>query len=180
MRPVLAALAAALVVSSGVAPAAQASAPAVQATQPTPGLAIADVVAWLKGLGAEVGEVQRQNGEAYVVVTDGGLNWMLSFYSCQADVCGDVQFSAVFANASITPDLINGWNRDQRYLKAFYSPAQGEAQPGGVVQYDVLLLGGRGADQLTDPLAVWLEMVAAFAVHVGYFQPAPTPAPAAQ
>ena len=98
---------------------------------------------------------------------------MLSFYSCQAEVCGDVQFSAVFANPSITPDMINQWNRDQRFLKAFYSPAAGEAQPGGVVQYDVLLLGGQGAAQLNDALAVWLEMVAAFAVHVGYFQPAP-------
>lgn len=158
----------------GTVPAAEArAASAMQTTQPAPGVAIADIVTWLKGLGAEVGEIQRADDETYVVVTDGGLSWILSFYSCQSDVCGDVQFSAVFANTSITPDLIARWNREQRFLKAFYNPAQGETPPGGVVQYDVLLLGGRGADQLNDALAVWLEMVAAFAVHVGYFQPAP-------
>lgn len=142
------------------------------------GLSITAVTDWIASKGGAVGPVQRDDGSAWVMVQDGGLNWAVFFYGCQADVCGDLQLAASFSNTSITGDLVNEWNRDRRFLKAFYDPAEAAGEdPRAVVQYDILLSDG-DADQLTEPVVVWLDLLREFAVHVGYF--APDGAPAAE
>ena len=95
---------------------------------------------------------------------------MIFFYSCETDVCGDIQYAASFSNDTITPDLINSWNRDRRFLKAFYMPAEADREATGVVQYDVLM-EGNDVEQLTEHTALWLDLVAAFGTTVGYFAP---------
>ncbi len=146
------------------------AAPAVAQTAPQPGLAIADVGAWITSKGGDVQPVQRQGDEVWLTVRDGDLTWLVFFYGCQNDVCADLQYSASFTNESITPQMINDWNRDRRFLKAFHSPgADGEA-PTAVVQYDLLLQPG-GVEQLTDATGVWVGMLVEFARHVGYLPP---------
>ena len=131
------------------------------------GLRAADVSAWLTGLGGQVGPLQTADGQTYFAVNNAGLTWAVFFQSCQGDLCQDVQFSAVVASAGATPDLINSWNRDNRFLKAFYTPGADGKTPTGTVQYDVLTVPGQGVEQLTDPLAVWLQLLPLFATHVG-------------
>ncbi|RZJ88388.1 MAG: hypothetical protein EON88_21355, partial [Brevundimonas sp.] len=87
---------------------AQTPAPAAPAAQGAhPGLPIADMVTWLNAKGAQVSPLQRSGDQAYVTVQDAGLTWVLFFYSCRADVCGDIQFSAFFSNPEITIEKIN-------------------------------------------------------------------------
>ena len=149
---------------------------AVAQTAPQPGLAIADVSAWIASKGGEVQPVQRQGDEVWLTVRDGDLTWLLFFYGCENDVCADLQYWDSFAKESITPQMINDWNRDRRFLKAFHSPgANGEA-PTGVVQYDLLLQPG-GVEQLNDPTGVWVGLLVEFARHVGYLPAAPAAVP---
>jgi hypothetical protein len=166
-------LAAALMLAAAPA-AAQTAAPAAE-----PGIAIADVGAWLTSKGGEVGPVRREGDETFFMVKDGPLNWALFFYGCQADVCGDIQFSAVFSNPGVTLDKVNEWNRDQRFLKAFYMPGAAGAAPSAAIQYDVLIHQG-SVEQLNDPAAVWIGLLGIFATHIGYLAPAPAAAPPAQ
>lgn len=174
-------LAAALI---GVAPAQALAAPAdspaaVQTPVDEPGLAIADVSAWVTSLGGEVGPVQRQGDQTFIVVQDGPVTWAIYFHGCRENVCGDLQFSAVFSNPAITLDRVNTWNRDQRFLKAFYSPGTDGGDPSAAVQYDMLIQPG-GVEQLNDPTAVWIGLLGQFAAHVGFLATAPAAAPAAQ
>lgn len=140
------------------------------------GLPISTVRDWLVGLGASIGEVERQDGQTYLKVTDGNLTWVLFFYACEADVCGDVQYTAAFSNATITSDLVNQWNLGNRFLKAYYTPAA--AGGTAIVQFDVLLVDGVGIDQLINPTSVWVNLLPAFGTHVGFFVPEAAPAPA--
>lgn len=138
------------------------------------GIAVSDVRDWLVSVGATVGEVVHADGHTSIKITDGPLSWLIFFNSCEADVCGDIQYMAVFSNATITPDLINQWNRDHRFLKAYFTP--GASAGTAVVQYDLVLLAGVGIDQLVDPTSVWVGLLPAFATHVGFFAPETAPA----
>jgi len=177
MRPIArlafaAALAAAPLTALPAAAAAQT--PAATAGQ---GLSITAVSEWLTAKGGQVSAVQHQGGETFVTVTDGPLNWTIFFYGCTADMCGEIQFSAVFSNPAITLEKVNDWNRDHRFLKAFYLTGSG-GEPAAAVQYDVLVQPGQGVDQLADPGSVWVALVAEFARTVGYLRPAGAPADA--
>lgn len=163
---------AAAAVMAFAAPAAAMPAPLraapAQATA-DPGVAVESVRAWLTSKGAEVSTVNRQGDEIWLSVTDGPLTWVIFFYSCQADVCGDIQYAASFANEGVTQTMINDWNRDRRFLKAFFTPAEGETDPSAVVQYDVLIHSG-DVEQLADHTALWLDLVSDFATTVGYLR----------
>lgn len=165
IRP--AALAAAALMALA-APAAAAPAPAVPVQgAANPGISIEAVRAWLISKGGEVSEINRQDGETWITINDEPLTWMVFFYSCEADVCEDIQYAASFSNPGISQAMINDWNRDQRFLKAFFSPAETGRDNTGVVQYDVLIQS-RDVEQLTDHTALWLDLLAAFGTTVGY------------
>ncbi|WP_298745725.1 YbjN domain-containing protein [uncultured Brevundimonas sp.] len=163
-------LAAAAVLALAGPATAAAPGPSAAAAQTAtgPGVSIEAVRAWLISKGGDVSEVRREAGETWISVSDGPLNWVIFFYSCEAGVCGDLQYAASFSNPTITQAMINDWNRDRRFLKAFFTPAEAGGDPTAVVQYDVLLHGAE-VEQLTDHTALWLDLVSAFGTTVGYF-----------
>ena len=162
IRP--AALVAAVLMAFAV-PAAAASVPVQAAADP--GVSIEAVRAWLISKGGEVSAINRLEGETWISIDDDPLNWVIFFYSCEADVCGDIQYTASFSNPTITQGMINDWNRDHRFLKAFFVPGEAGGDPRAVVQYDVLVHSADVA-QLTDPTVLWLDLLAAFGTAVGY------------
>lgn len=158
------------------APAPAAAPVAAAAPRMVQGVSPAAVTAWLATQGATAGPVQEDQGRTFVRVSADGLTWLLFFQSCDNGLCSDLQFSTGAANAAITPDMINGWNRDRRFLKAIYEAPEGTSPASAVVQYDVLLTGD-GPEQLVDHLAIWRGLLPEFArLTMG---PAAT-APAAQ
>ena len=159
--------AAALMALAAPAAAAPAAAIPVQ-TAAAPGIPIEAVRAWLISKGGEVSEVNRQDGETWISINDSPLSWTIFFYGCEADVCGDIQYAASFSNPTITQAQINDWNRDRRFLKAFFIPGEAGGDNAGVVQYDVLIQSP-DVEQLTDHTALWLDLLAAFGTTVGYF-----------
>lgn len=149
------------------------AAPAAAQTPPAAiGLSPDAVAAWVRDKGGEVSETQRDGNETWLVVNDGQFTWLIFFYSCQGDVCADIQYAASFSTPTMTADLMNRWNRERRFLKAYFEPSDGGS---GVVQYDVLLHAG-DAEQLAEPTIVWLNLLGEFAAFAG----ATPAAPAAQ
>lgn len=153
-----------------------ATAPAAAAPRRVLGVSPAAVSAWLVTQGATPGPVQQDQGRTYMRVTADGLTWLLFFQSCENGLCSDLQFSTGAANAAITPEMINGWNRDRRFLKAIYEAPEGASPASAVIQYDVLL-NGDGAEQLVDQLAIWRGLLPEFArMTMGSAAAAPAPA----
>ena len=142
-----------------LASAVPASAQTAQETA-APGVTVAEARAWLIAKGGVVAEPTLQPGAMTLKVAD-ALPWTLTFYACQT-VCADAQYSGSFSGPMITLDFVNRWNRENRYLKAFFVPAAPGAEPSAVVSYDVVLTGS-GPDQLTQPTSVWKQVQTAFA-----------------
>jgi len=139
----------------------------------TTGVSVADAKAWLAGLGGNVREPVLRDGVTSLHIADEPLPWNLTFYACGPSLCDDIQYSAIFSGP-ITPEQINAWNRDNRFLKAFFMPAGPGGVAGAVVQYDVLLTN-TGTEQLREPTVIWLQMLRAFAQGLAA---APVAAPA--
>ncbi|MDP3803862.1 hypothetical protein [Brevundimonas sp.] len=140
----------------------------------TNGVSVQEARTWLTGLGGSVGEPTVREGLTSLHVADQPLPWNLTFYACGPTLCDDVQYSAIFSGP-ITVDQINAWNRDNRYLKAFFVPAAaagGEAN--AVVQYDVVLTSA-GPEQLREPTVIWLQMLRTFAQGLVTAAPAAAP-----
>lgn len=166
---------AALAATPGAMP--QTSYQAAPAAPAQAGLAVTAVRDWLVSVGATVSEVNRAEGRISVTVNDGPMTWLVFFNGCEADVCGDIQYMAAFSNATITPELVNQWNLEHRFLKAYYTPGTTAGAAGtAIVQYDVLLVNGVGTEQLIDPTSVWVGVLPTFATHVGFFVPEAAPA----
>lgn len=127
----------------------------------TTGVSVADAKAWLAGLGGNVREPVLRDGVTSLHIADEPLPWNLTFYACGPSLCDDIQYSAIFSGP-ITPEQINAWNRDNRFLKAFFMPAEAGGVAGAVVQYDVVLTN-TGAEQLREPTVIWLQMLRTFA-----------------
>jgi hypothetical protein len=127
----------------------------------TTGVSVADAKAWLAGLGGNVREPVLRDGVTSLHIADEPLPWNLTFYACGPSLCDDIQYNAIFSGP-ITPGQINAWNRDNRFLKAFFMPAGPGGEAGAVVQYDVVLTN-TGTEQLREPTVIWLQMLRAFA-----------------
>ncbi|GAD59610.1 YbjN domain-containing protein [Brevundimonas sp. BAL450] len=149
----LAAVVAALSLSAGAASA-----------QVTP-QAVSD---WLSGR-ALTPELVTEGEESFIRVQDEGLTWLLFFYGCEAQGCDSLQFGAGFTNDSITQDMVNAWNRDRRFLKAYFEAGE---EGSAIVQYDMIPTAGAPMDHLSDHVDLWRGTLADFAVHVGYLQAA--------
>ncbi|PZO06720.1 MAG: hypothetical protein DCF28_01100 [Alphaproteobacteria bacterium] len=151
------------------APLIQAPAPA-QAT--AVGLSIPAMASFLAAQGLTVGPVEQDGDRRFIAVADGPVRWVLFFQSCEGDVCSDLQFSFGFSNAGVTMDGVNRWNRERRFLKAFFEPgATPQAPAAAATQFDVLINGVQGVEQLADPLAVWRSSILEFPAVV--ISPAP-------
>lgn len=130
------------------------------AAVPAHGVAVADTRVWLISLGGTVGDPVLRDGVTSLRIADESLPWNLTFYGCGPTLCDDIQYSAVFSGP-ITADQINGWNRDNRFLKAYFLPATPGGEAGAVVQYDVVLTS-TGTGQLREPTVIWLQMLRTF------------------
>ena len=164
--------AAALLAFAAPAAAAAPAAPTASIQTPAdPGVSVEAVRGWLTSNGGVVSPVSRTDGETWIRIDDEPLTWMIFFYGCRDDVCGDLQYAASFSNPTITQEMVNDWNRDRRFLKAFFVPGEAGGDNTAMVQYDVLAQPG-GVDQLTDHTALWLSLLTTFATTVGYMAPA--------
>ena len=120
---------------------------------------------WLSGQNLSA-ELVTEGEEAFIRVRDGQLTWLLFFYGCAPTGCDSLQFGAGFTNEAVTLDRVNAWNRERRFLKAYFEPGE---EGSAIVQYDVIPTEGAPIGHLGDHVDLWRSTLNEFGVHVGYF-----------
>ncbi len=123
------------------------------------GLTVAEITGRLTAAGLTVAPPQTNADRVYLRVDDGPLRWVVTLFSCTGSACPDIQFTAAFSGVNATPPIIDRWNGDRRFVKAFYAIPEEEGGEGrAVAQYDVLLSPGAGPAQLDDHIQVWRSL----------------------
>ncbi len=91
---------------------------------------------------------------------DGSREMYVLFNACDAaNVCEDITLvSWDLERGPIHLDMINRWNRDNRFLRAFIDPDYGP-----VLQMDINSGGGLGPDSLTRQISVYFAAMERFA-----------------
>jgi Putative bacterial sensory transduction regulator len=75
--------------------------------------------------GREAKLAKDTNGSPMISSRAAGVKFDVTFYECHDGRCTDIQFTAGWSNAGpprFTPDKINTWNRNQRFMRAYLSP----------------------------------------------------------
>lgn len=98
------------------------------------------------------------NGEMY------GLKYQIYFSNCMDDApCEDLNFYLGFSDLKPDLSVINSWNRDKRFGRA-YLDEMGDA----VVEMDVDLVKGVTTEHLANQVAVWSQVMTEFAAYIDY------------
>jgi hypothetical protein len=135
--------------------AAQPAAPAPSATAPAAApsndrITAAIIVRELKALGHSADVDTDDSGDPRVNMSIDGFNWSIYFYDCAAGArderqCVSYQFySGYTLKQAASLDVINKWNTEQRYAKA-YTYVQRNGSHSARIEIDVRS-GGTGAD----------------------------------
>jgi len=129
---------------------------------PSGGVTRQDVAAWLQRQGQTATIHADSAGEIIVTSSSGGVNWDIYFYRCTAGRCTDIQYAAGWTEiASMSLDKVNQWNRDKRYIRAYFGPKN--AVWG---EYDVVLSPGGSWEQLDASLRDWISAVQRFKTYI--------------
>lgn len=116
-----------------------------------------------KGYGSATLEKQ-ENGDPKIKGDLDGITYAVYFMNCKNNKnCEDLNFYAGFLDLKPDQSVINDWNRDKRFGKA-YLDSVGDA----VVEMDLNLEHGVSSDNMDADLTVWSLVVKQYAEHIGY------------
>lgn len=131
---------------------------------PSGGLTRQDVVTWLGQHGYQA-SVQHDNtaNDDFVGAQVKGVNFGVWFYTCDnGGRCKSLQYSAGWSGTKIPLDKVNDWNRDKRYLRAYF------ARAGGLfAEYDIDIIPGGTWEQLDFSLDRWSDRISDFKSYMG-------------
>lgn len=133
------------------------------------------IVEIAKGYGEAVLETDN-TGDPMISGKMDRTNYVVFFYGCTdgAD-CSTIQFMSSYTNVDgMNSDLINAWNAEKRFGKA-YLDSDGDP----VIEMNVNLWAGVSPDNLNDTFDWWRVVMESFENHID-FVPADAPATAAE
>lgn len=132
------------------APSAAPTAAAPAAAPSTDRITAAIIVRELKALGHSADVDTDDSGDPRVNMSIDGYDWSIYFYDCAAGARDDRQcvsyqfYSGYTLKQPASPDVINKWNTEQRYAKA-YTYVQRNGSHSARIEIDVRA-AGTGAD----------------------------------
>lgn len=106
----------------------------------------------------------QPNGDPLINGRVDGIAYQVYFKTCTDNAaCEDLNFYAGFSDTRPTLEVINSWNRDKRFSRAYLDEVDDAA-----VEMDLDLVKGVTPDYLTAQLDLWHQVVQQFASHIGY------------
>ncbi|MBL4618194.1 MAG: YbjN domain-containing protein [Robiginitomaculum sp.] len=133
-------------------------------------LTITDVAETLDLLGLSY-QLEPVAGEGIVadtrlVVLD-KMTWFLYGYNCNGEQqkCSELQMRAIIEHANddkIPPDLLNVWNRNSRFVRA-YPSVSGKAI---ILEMDIYMAGGVALGNITDQFLLWRQSLSEFTEYL--------------
>jgi putative sensory transduction regulator len=140
------------------------AAPAVARDLPDGGMTATEIASWLvqQGYPAQVKPDPTTPGDQIVSTTTDGIGVDVYLYDCSGQGnsrrCTSMQYAAGWpASADYNVEKVNGWNRGNRYIKAYLT-----AKGGLFGEYDFDISPGGSYEMLNDCLQNWRSVVVDF------------------
>lgn len=107
---------------------------------------------------------QRSNGDPMITGKIEGVSYQVFFMNCTDNAnCEDLNFYAGFIDNKQTLDVINAWNRDKRFGKAYL-----DSDLDAVIEWDVNLEHGVTRQNLDANFSLWAAILDQYTTYIGY------------
>ncbi len=142
-----------------------ATALSAQAQTIVDGNSVDEILNIARGYGSATLSESSSSGTPVIEGRIDGILYQLFFMNCDdnATNCEDLNFYAGFLNLKPTLEVINDWNRDKRFGKAYL-----DSDLDAVVEFDVNLEHGVTRDNLDAAFAVWRLILDQYKTYIGY------------
>jgi hypothetical protein len=122
-----------------------------------------EIVNIARGYGSASLETQN-NGDPKITGRIEGVTYQVFFMNCTDNAnCEDLNFYAGFLDNKQTLDVINAWNRDKRFGKAYL-----DADLDAVIEFDVNLEHGVTRENLDAAFGLWSLILDQYTTYIGY------------
>ncbi len=140
-----------------------ASALSAQAQTVIDGAQVDEILNLARGYGSASMETQS-NGDPKITGKVEGVTYQVFFMNCTNNTnCEDLNFYAGFLDNKQTLDVINAWNRDKRFGKAYL-----DSDLDAVIEFDVNLEHGVTRDNLDAAFSLWTLILDQYTTYIGY------------
>jgi len=126
------------------------------------GNSTSDILNLMRGYGSATLGTQ-DSGDPKISGKIDGQAYTMYFSNCSdGKDCEDIDLYAGYLDVKPAQDLINSWNRDKRFSRA-YLDKDGDAG----LDMDINLIHGVSQDNLDSTLSVWAQLVKKFTAYIG-------------
>lgn len=134
-----------------------------QAQATLDGSNVDDILNIARGYGSANLETQS-NGDPKISGKVEGVTYQVFFMNCTNNTnCEDLNFYAGFLDNKPTLDVINAWNRDKRFGKAYL-----DSDLDAVIEFDLNLVHGVTKENLDAAFSLWTLILDQYTTYIGY------------
>jgi hypothetical protein len=127
------------------------------------GAQVDEILNIARGYGSASIESQS-NGDPKISGKIEGVTYQVFFMNCTDNTnCEDLNFYAGFLDNKQTLEVINAWNRDKRFGKAYL-----DSDLDAVIEFDVNLEHGVSRDNLDAAFSLWSLILDQYTTYIGY------------
>ena len=122
-----------------------------------------DILNAARGYGSATLTTQS-NGDPQITGKTDGITYQIYFRNCTDNKnCEDLNFYLGFLDVKPTLEVINDWNLNKRFSRAYLDQDQDAC-----VEMDLDMVKGVNAEYLDSQIGLWTLVVGQFADHVGF------------
>jgi hypothetical protein len=134
-----------------------------QAQATLDGSNVDDILNIARGYGSANLETQS-NGDPKISGKVEGVTYQVFFMNCTNNTnCEDLNFYAGFLDNKPTLDVINAWNRDKRFGKAYL-----DSDLDAVIEFDLNLVHGVTKENLDAAFSLWTLILDQYTTYIGH------------
>jgi hypothetical protein len=127
------------------------------------GASVDEILNIARGYGSATLEKQS-SGDPKISGKIEGVTYQVYFMNCTNNTdCEDLNFYAGFLDNKQTLEVINAWNRDKRFGKAYL-----DSDLDAVVEFDLNLVKGVTRDNLDAAFSLWSLILDQYTTYIGY------------
>ena len=134
-----------------------------QAQATLDGSQVDEILNLARGYGSATLEAQS-NGDPKIAGKVEGVTYQVFFMNCTNNTnCEDLNFYAGFADNKPTLEVINAWNRDKRFGKAYL-----DSDLDAVIEFDLNLVHGVTRENLDAAFSLWTLILDQYTTYIGH------------
>lgn len=134
-----------------------------QAQATLDGSQVDEILNLARGYGSANLETQS-NGDPKISGKVEGVTYQVFFMNCTNGTnCEDLNFYAGFRDNKPTLEVINAWNRDKRFGKAYL-----DSDLDAVIEFDLNLVHGVTRENLDAAFSLWTLILDQYTTYIGY------------